>query len=967
MTSLSVRSFGAFFRAIHGCDPFPWQTRLVQHLHETGRWPDGLDLPTGTGKTAALDAAVFHLALQAEKPERTAPLRILYVVDRRTIVDQAHERAVRIQAALAKSEQPAVVAVKERLCEIAGGRTPLAVAVLRGGIARDDTWARAPTQPLIAVSTVDQVGSRLLFRGYGVSDSMRPIHAGLVANDALLLLDEVHLSEPFVETLENLARRYMSWAEVPLPRRWQWVPMSATQRAARKGALTLLEEDERHPVLARRLAASRPARLREVAGRGEGEAAQRAFVGALCEEALQVARGGRAVAVVVNRVATASAVFEILRERLNERADVWLVTGRMRPLEREETERRLRLRVGAGRTRRPDERPAVVVATQCIEAGADLDFDALVTECASLDALRQRFGRLNRLGDIDDAEGLILVRKEALKVDDPIYGGSLARTWEYLSALPRLDFALDRFRNPPKKELSELLPPVRSAPVLLPAHLDAWAQTAPVPGVDPEVALWLHGPERGQPEVQVVWRADLSEAMLRDASLDERVIERVESCPPTGPEALAIPLAAARRWLAGTGGESGVSDVEGSGAIDERSLDTSAGRRALAWRGDHSEVVNARGIRPGDTLVVPAEYGGIAHGTWAPESRNPVVDLGDRAFAARRGRPLLRLHAAALAAHVPLAERDAPPSWASPPPPPTDDDAEPDQSALVAWLEGVVAHVAAPTWLKQTAGALLRELQSGQGPRLLPLGSAADQAPHLVLVGRAPLVRASDVTGDATSEDDTASFTGTETTLREHRLGVAELVGEYGRCSGLPAAIVDDLVLAGEWHDAGKLDPRFQAMLCGGSAFAAHVAREPVAKSRIPVPDRGAREAARARAGYPAGARHELVSLALLAASGAARERAHDWDLVQHLVASHHGHCRPFAPFTEDAHPVEVVLSDGTLEIHASSDHRLASFGSGVSDRYWRLVKRYGWFGLAWLEAILRLADHRRSEREQRA
>ncbi len=961
MTKLTARSFRTFFRAIHGCDPFPWQQRLVEQLHEHGRWPEALDLPTGTGKTAAIDAAVFHLALDAGRAERQAPMRILYVVDRRTIVDQAHERAIRIAEALVDPTEPVLVAVKERLAGLSREGVPLAVTVLRGGIARDDGWARAPDQPLIAVSTVDQVGSRLLFRGYGVSDSMRPIHAGLLGNDALLLLDEVHLSTPFVETLGQLAGRYMQWAEVPLPRRWQWVPMSATPRGSRKNAFQLAEEDERHPTLRRRIAASRPAALKEVGTRGEGEAAQRAFVGALCEEALGMARSGRAVGVVVNRVATARDVFASLRERLKDRADVWLVTGRMRPLDREELEQHVRDRVGAGRDRKGDERPAIVVATQCIEAGADLDFDGLVTECASLDALRQRFGRLNRLGEIQDAEATILVRKDALKAEDPIYGEALAKTWAYLSKLSEVDFGLDRFRLPAKRELLDLLPPVEQAPVLLPAHLDAWVQTAPVPSVDPEVAIWLHGPERGQPEVQIVWRADLTASML-EARNEARAIEIVESCLPSSPEALTVPIAAARRWLAGAPDAAGLPDVEGARALEGEDTVPRLSRRALAWRGERSALVDARGIQPGDTIVVPSEYGGVGHGNWAPDATAPVVDLGDRAYAVRHGKPLLRLHPAVLASYAEGSGEGLLPGWATPPLPPADDDEEHDDAPLRDWLAAALVDASVPSWLKTTAEALGRELRGRRRPRVFPVPREGG-ASHFVIAGRVPLARANGVT----TEDDTASFTGTEITLRQHLGGVADYAREHARGCGLPEELVEDLGLAGQWHDAGKADRRFQAMLHGGSAYQVDVAPEPLAKSGIPAADRAARDAARERAGYPRGARHELVSLALIASTDALRERAHDWDLVQHLVASHHGHCRPFAPFAEDPSPVEVVFNEGSLEMHAASAHGLESFGSGVSDRFWRLVRRYGWFGLAWLEAILRLADHRRSEHEQRA
>jgi CRISPR-associated endonuclease/helicase Cas3 len=97
MSALSINDFAAFFREVHGVDPFPWQVRLAHQVIRGVGWPRVLDLPTGCGKTAAIDVAVFHLAVEAELiKERRAPVRITYVVDRRLVVDEAYERARRV-------------------------------------------------------------------------------------------------------------------------------------------------------------------------------------------------------------------------------------------------------------------------------------------------------------------------------------------------------------------------------------------------------------------------------------------------------------------------------------------------------------------------------------------------------------------------------------------------------------------------------------------------------------------------------------------------------------------------------------------------------------------------------------------------------------------------------------------------------------------------------------------------------
>jgi CRISPR-associated endonuclease/helicase Cas3 len=117
---LDPREFGQYFREVNqGRDPFPWQERLAAQVC-IGEWPDVIDLPTASGKTACIDIALFALACRAG-----AARRIFFVVDRRVVVSEANQRAKRIAAAMEQSLDAAPGSVSgrvaQRLRELAGG------------------------------------------------------------------------------------------------------------------------------------------------------------------------------------------------------------------------------------------------------------------------------------------------------------------------------------------------------------------------------------------------------------------------------------------------------------------------------------------------------------------------------------------------------------------------------------------------------------------------------------------------------------------------------------------------------------------------------------------------------------------------------------------------------------------------------------------------------------------------------
>jgi len=108
---------------------------------------------------------------------------------------------------------------------------------------------------------------------------------------------------------------------------------------------------------------------------------------------LAVFQEGRSVLVTCNTVARAQEMYGSLAEALPDKSALILVHGRFNARDRLRKEAQILTRTGLGRTHRE---PVIVVATQVVEVSLNIDLDILFTDPAPLEALVQRFGRINR-------------------------------------------------------------------------------------------------------------------------------------------------------------------------------------------------------------------------------------------------------------------------------------------------------------------------------------------------------------------------------------------------------------------------------------------------------------------------------------------------------------------------------------------------------------------------------------------
>lgn len=898
--------FGTAFTGLTGNPPFPWQRALYRRL-TTNDPPQTANLPTGLGKTNVV--AVWLIAL-ATHPQ-SVPRRLVYVVNRRTVVDQSTRIAERFRKRLADPPPESVlVTLAARLADLAAIRAdgPLAISTLRGQFADNGEWWKDPARPAVIVGTIDMIGSRVLFGGYRAGFKSRPLFAGFLGQDALLVHDEAHLEPAFQELLVKIRREQSGRDFRPLrvleltatARRTLSDGLDPIEATAADEPLTLSDEDYANDLVDRRVNARKTISFHYRKGgspggdKGTDLASENDVAVRIGELAEGYKDSGAPVLIFVRTLDSVSVVQKAVERT---KRPFLTLTGTMRGLERDELVRKpvfLRFLPPPApddppRKAEPELGTVYLICTAAGEVGVDISADHLICDLTPFDSMAQRFGRVNRYGTGNARIDVVHEAKpnEKKKVD-PLD----RRRWLTLALLKELDAdaspaALGRLDSTRREEA------FTPSPTILPTSdilFDAWALTSvckaltgkrDMPG-RPPLAEYLHGAEDDQQaETHVGWRTEVWH--LRKAGLtNQRITQLLDEYPLKPHELLRD------------------STYRKNTGVRDQLVKLAAGQEHLpVWLQDSGGDVRATTLGEaaaleldGLTVVLPPEAGGLAV---ADGNSKGMLDGEARYDAASR--------AAYDVADVL-----------------TDDHGQPFR-----WHGRTVDMTEPPVGMRRVVPAVpLRPESESEADE-----ESAEEADgnetgftHFQFFVRP---RAADDEGSKIARKPVRWEVHTEDVRSNTERIVAAL--------RLPPDIQTALVLAARYHDLGKRRIVWQKSIGNPNP------QEWYGKS-------GGRWKAREITDY----RHEFGSL-LDVLNGRqehtaelARQTEDVRDLVLHLIAAHHGRGRPHFPSDEAFDP-------------EPQGHDEATLAGGVLRRFARLQREYGRWGLAYLESLLRAAD----------
>lgn len=932
---ISRTDFPKFFTACNnGHPPFRWQQRLVDSILEHQRWPDAIAAPTGAGKSSVIEVHLFVSALAARSALRL-PRRLVAVVNRRALVDNQVQRTQSVLNVLNTAPAGSIEGhVADALRSMRSGTDtdadPFDVVTLRGGLPTDDGWRDDPSACAVICATPDMWGSRALFRGYGSSRLARPRDAGLLTMDTVLVVDEAHLNRQLLHTARRIGQLQAAAPValgVPL---LQAVATTATQvdDDIDQAAMTVGVEASdlqagSDDVLSQRLTKPKSVSLIPAENWPPQRATERRTVAKLlAQRAESLAKDPsrtRTVGLMVNTVEMALACTEELRKT---GLEIEVLVGRMRPADLSDLRwKRQGLLDLAG-----DPEVDVLVATQTLEVGIDLDLSALVTELAPGGALAQRAGRVNRLGLREDAVVEVIgpANPDLLAGArvGPYNGDDLRRSWEWLSTMTGSEQGLAPWAivqtPPPTAKLERtLLQRLELA--------DSWnlAATSDPLAAEDDLDLWLH--DNLDPDndgVDIVVRNDLPS----DASA---AVELLRATPPMPHECFPATVQLASDLLNGKDGA-------------ER-----LGRGFLTRDGEVIEWTKDRRLRPGDVLIVDSNQRilkeGVVHrdGTAVAQDRyewvssekpergairivSPGGDRIDDPKVSSVAERILRAvdNVIAESAQDTLERRRQVSDQIELAISEVDEIAEDVKS-----IGGIAGEPARYRWAAQ----LLRGRKNA-AEVILGTPDAQDRIPWMVIreVGRMD-----------TGLMQVLSMRQ-PITLDTHANDVARRAGELADRLALQTDLHEVLTLAGLHHDDGKADQRFQKVL-----------------QRTPEPDMD--ELLAKSGGVPPGAvrlsaqrleppgwRHEQLSVVVAAEI----LKGHRFrDLILRVIGTSHGRGNPMF-----RHISAELLSDSSSDRMLTTAVELFDEG-GWDDLMERTAQTWGVWGCAYLEAVLRGAD----------